>query len=103
MRQFHCADSSRFSSVAAHQMISAAIAPVRNPKTPLKTLDQLGMAMHWVLINRVVEYTGYSDDAIRAKQRRGDWKEGIHWRKGPDNRLVFNLIAIQNWMGGFDA
>lgn len=58
---------------------------------------------HWVLINKLTEHTGYSDDAIRAKTRRGIWIEGIHWRKAPDNRLVFNLPAIQKWMGGQDA
>ena len=58
---------------------------------------------HWVLINIVSETTGYSDDAIRAKKARGQWKEGIHWRKAPDNRVVFNLVAIQNWLGGCDA
>ena len=57
----------------------------------------------WVLINKVVEYIGYTDDAIRAKKQRGEWKEGIHWRKGPDNRLIFNLSAIQAWMGGQNA
>lgn len=58
---------------------------------------------HWVLISRVVEHTGYSDDAIRAKKRRGEWSEGVHWRKAPDNRVVFNLDAIQAWMGGHHA
>jgi len=66
-------------------------------------LDAIGLAMHWVLISKVVEYTGYTDDAIRAKKQRGDWKEGIHWRRGPDNRLMFNLVAIQKWMGGCHA
>lgn len=66
-------------------------------------LDVAGLGMHWVLISKVEEYTGYSDDAIRAKKQRGEWKEGIHWRKGPDNRLIFNLVAIQKWMGGGNA
>ena len=45
--------------------------------------------MHnWVLINKLTMETGYSDDAIRAKARRGVWTEGIHWRKAPDNRMV---------------
>ncbi len=66
-------------------------------------VDVIGVAMHWVLISKVVEYTGYSDDAIRAKKQRGEWREGVHWRKGPDNRLIFNLVAIQNWMGGHNA
>lgn len=65
-----------------------------------KVGDVFGLGMHWVLIHKVSEYTGYSDDAIRAKKQRGEWKEGVHWRKGPDNRLMFNLVAIQKWMGG---
>lgn len=66
-----------------------------------KSTDAIGTSgAHWVLIGKLVEYTGYSDDAIRAKKTRGIWIEGIHWRKSPDNRVVFNLLAIQSWMGG---
>jgi hypothetical protein len=54
----------------------------------------------WVLINVLVDYTGYSDDAVRAKIRRGDWVMGRHWRKAPDERIVFNLTKIQKWMAG---
>lgn len=66
-------------------------------------VDVFGLGVHWVLINKLVEYTGYTDDAIRAKKQRGEWKEGVHWRKGPDNRLLFNLVAIQRWLGGQHA
>jgi len=58
---------------------------------------------HWVLIHLITAHTGYSDDAIRAKQRRGDWREGVHWRKAPDNRNIYNLTAIKAWMEGTDA
>lgn len=58
---------------------------------------------NWVLISKVTEQTGYTDDAIRAKKKRGEWIEGKHWRKAPDNRVVFNLIAINSWMGGSHA
>lgn len=54
----------------------------------------------WVLVNVLTEYTGYSDDAVRAKIRRGDWVCGPHWRKAPDGRIVFNLTRIQEWMAG---
>lgn len=57
----------------------------------------------WVLIGRLAELTGYSDNAIRAKLQRGHWREGRHWRRAPDNRLVFNLPAIEGWMGGRHA
>jgi hypothetical protein len=54
--------------------------------------------MKWVLINKVIELIGYTDDAIRAKIKKGVWRSGIHWKKAPDGRLVFNLEAIQKWI-----
>jgi len=63
-------------------------------------IDEFKLKSHWVTIEKVVEYTGYSDDAIRKKKWLGVWREGVHWRKAPDNRLVFNLVSIQNWMSG---
>lgn len=54
----------------------------------------------WVLINKLIENIGYSDDAIRAKIKRGVWREDIHWRKAPDGRIVFNILAIRQWLEG---
>jgi hypothetical protein len=54
--------------------------------------------MKWVLINKIIELVGYSDDAIRAKLKRGVWLKNVHWRKAPDGRLMFNLEAIQKWI-----
>jgi hypothetical protein len=54
----------------------------------------------WVLVSVVTEYTGYTDDAVRAKIRRGHWPMGPYWRKAPDGRIVFNLTRIQSWMSG---
>lgn len=65
--------------------------------------DVIGQDAFWVLVRTVIEVTGYSDNAIRAKKQRGEWKEGVHWRKAPDNRLVFNLVAIKLWMAGQNA
>lgn len=52
----------------------------------------------WVLISVVTEYTGYTDYAVRAKIRRGQWPFRSFWRRAPDGRLVFNLTRIQRWM-----
>lgn len=57
-----------------------------------------GFVMNWVLIKKITELIGYTDDAIRAKIARGIWLEGKHWRKAPDGRLMFNLEAIQKWI-----
>jgi hypothetical protein len=54
----------------------------------------------WVLIKRVVELLGYTDDAIRAKIKKGVWLQGVHWRKAPDGRIFLNLLAIQRWIEG---
>lgn len=55
---------------------------------------------HWALISKVIHETGYSDDAIRQKIKKQQWLHGIHWKKAPDNRIVCDLIAINEWMGG---
>jgi hypothetical protein len=54
--------------------------------------------MKWVLIEKVTELMGYSDDAIRAKIKRGVWLSGTHWVKAPDGRILFNLEAINRWV-----
>ena len=56
------------------------------------------MYMKWVLISKVIDLLGYTDDAIRAKRSRGVWLENTHWKKAPDGRLFFNLEAIQKWI-----
>jgi hypothetical protein len=56
--------------------------------------------MKWVLISKVIELIGLTDDAIRAKIARGVWLQGVHWRKAPDNRIYFNPEAIQKWIEG---
>lgn len=53
---------------------------------------------HWALINFVIENTGYTDDAIRAKAHRGDWAAKAFCKTAPDGRLVFNFTRIQEWM-----
>jgi len=54
--------------------------------------------MKWVLINKVIELIGYTDDAIRSKIKKGVWRFGVHWTKAPDGRIMFNLEAIQKWI-----
>jgi hypothetical protein len=56
--------------------------------------------VNWVLIKKLIELTGYTDDAIRAKIKRGVWLSDIHWKKAPDGRIVFNLLAIKEWIEG---
>ena len=59
--------------------------------------------MRWVLIKLLVQQSGYSENAIRAKIKKGVWLEGWHWRRAPDGRIHFNLEAIQAWIEGKPA
>ena len=54
--------------------------------------------MEWVLINKVVDSIGYTRNAIYSKKKNGIWIFGIHWKKAPDGHLIFNLVAIQQWL-----
>lgn len=54
----------------------------------------------WVLIHIVCELLGYTDDAVRAKIKRGVWLRDKHYRKAPDGRLFFCLPEIKKWIEG---
>jgi hypothetical protein len=54
--------------------------------------------MKWVLINKLTELIGYTDDAIRSKIKKGVWLCNTHWRKAPDGRIHFNIEEIQKWI-----
>jgi hypothetical protein len=54
----------------------------------------------WVLVHKVVELVGYSEDAIRCKIKKGVWLRDIHWRKAPDGRILVNLEAVRRWIEG---
>jgi len=52
----------------------------------------------WVLIKRLAEITGYSEDAIRLKVKNGTWVQGRIWRKAPDGRIFINLDEFERWV-----
>lgn len=58
------------------------------------------MNFRWVLIKSLAALSGYSENAIRAKMKKGVWIDGVHYRKAPDGRILFNLEAIQSWIEG---
>jgi hypothetical protein len=59
-----------------------------------------GFMFEWVLINKVSELIGLTDDAVRAKIKRGHWIKDKHYRKAPDNRVYFHLPEIKKWIEG---
>ncbi|RLL52308.1 excisionase [Mariprofundus sp. EBB-1] len=56
--------------------------------------------MKWITINKLSELTGYSENAIRAKIKKGVWLMGRHCTKAPDGRVLFNPEAINAWVEG---
>ena len=56
------------------------------------------IAMKWVLIKKLGEIFGYTENAARSKIKTGVWLKGIHWTKAPDNRILFNVPAIEQWI-----
>jgi len=54
----------------------------------------------WVTIPKASDYTGYTQDAIKSKIKRGDWVKGLLWTNAPDNRRLVNLEAFDVWVEG---
>jgi hypothetical protein len=53
-----------------------------------------------VTIARFAELTGYSEDAVRSKIKRGEWLEGVVWIKAPDGRNLMDLEGYERWVNG---
>lgn len=56
------------------------------------------VAVHYVLIPKAAELTGYSRRAIELKIARGQWVEGREWRKAPDGHRMINLEGVRRWV-----
>jgi len=48
----------------------------------------------WVLIDVVVEQTGYSKNAIYAKKKGCVWTRGRFWVEAPDGRIGSVRISV---------
>lgn len=53
---------------------------------------------NWVTIKRFSDLTGYSEDAIRSKIKRGDWLEGTIWKKASDGRVLMSIEGYNQWV-----
>lgn len=41
--------------------------------------------------------SGYTEDAIRSKIKRGEWLEGAVWIKAPDGRILIDIEGFELW------
>lgn len=56
--------------------------------------------MRYVTTKRLAEATGYTEKALRHKVDRGVFAEGIHYRRAPDGRLLFDVEEFEKWVEG---
>jgi len=55
--------------------------------------------MKYVVIKKLSELSGLTENAIYAYRKKGIWVEGKHWIKR-QGRLYFNTQAIEKWVEG---
>ena len=55
--------------------------------------------MKYVIIKKLSELSGLTNNAIYAYVKKGIWIEGNHWVKR-NGRLYFNIQEIEKWVEG---
>ena len=56
------------------------------------------MRARYVTIDKFCELTGYTEDAVKSKIKRGDWLEGAIHEKAPDGRRLIDLEGYESWV-----
>ena len=49
-------------------------------------------------IRQFAAESGYTEGAIREKIRKGVFLEDKVWLRGPDNRILINIIGFNEWV-----
>ncbi|GGX55488.1 hypothetical protein GCM10007392_23970 [Saccharospirillum salsuginis] len=52
----------------------------------------------YVTIKRYSELSGYSEEAIRQKIKKGIWRLSKHVHRAPDGRLLINVEEVEKWI-----
>ena len=58
------------------------------------------MSLRHLTIPAFAAQSGYTEDAIRAKIKRGEWLEGRVWIKAPDGRTLIDVEGFESWATG---
>lgn len=54
--------------------------------------------MNWVTIKRFSQLSGYSEEAIRAKKKKGQWVIDQHFKRAPDGRIFIGIREVEKWI-----
>lgn len=73
------------------------IQPERNLPSPLLLK---ALRMKCMTIDKFSEVSRYSKAAIRSKIKRGQWLEGLEWKKAPDGRNLISIEGYERWVEG---
>lgn len=57
----------------------------------------IALPVYYVQVSVFSTVTGYSEDAIQKKIKRGVWLEGKHFRRAPDGHILMDLRAFHEW------
>jgi hypothetical protein len=57
-----------------------------------------GGNMNWITIKKCSEFYGYSEDAIRAKIKKGQWMIDQQFTKAPDGRILISINEVNKWI-----
>jgi len=52
----------------------------------------------WVRGNLLLPIFGINENQAGKYRKQGLWKEGIHYRKDPVKRIVYNTQRITKWL-----
>ncbi|NVK44439.1 MAG: excisionase [Oceanospirillaceae bacterium] len=53
--------------------------------------------MNLVTIKKFSELSGYSEEAVRQKIKKGVWRLRDHVIKAPDGRILIKLDKVEEW------
>ena len=58
----------------------------------------LKMTNGYVTIRKFCELTGYTEEAVNTKIKRGVWLENRVWRKAPDGHRLISMEGFWQWV-----
>jgi hypothetical protein len=56
--------------------------------------------LRYVTIGKFAAESGYTEEAIRAKIKKGVWLQGHVWIKAPDGRDLIDVHGYERWVEG---
>lgn len=42
--------------------------------------------------------TGYTEEAVQTKIKKGTWREGKHYKRAPDGHLLIDMWGFHSWV-----